>query len=250
MASLTTTPSRLFRSPTGPYPFFVFGFARFGFAFAFAARGVAAFFTEPAFLARAVFVFSARSAVFGAASARGAVMTGAATPCSFRIVYARARSLRAWLTRAGFFATPIESWKRRLKISSDSSRTFCCTSSPESSRHFAAFMSSYPSRVPLEAARARHELRRDADLLRGRAKRFLRDVGRHAFHLVEDAAGLHHGHPFLRIALTLAHPRLRRLLRHGLIREHTDPDLAAALEAARERDAGGLDLAVRHPPRL
>src|SRR5687768_6727689 len=246
MASLTTTPSRLFRSPTGPYPFFVF--AGFGFAFAVAARGAFAFFTPPVFFAAAVF-FSARAA-FGSGALTGAASTGAATPCSLRIVYARARSLRAWLTRAGFLATPIDSWNRRLKISSDSSRTFCCISSPERSRHFAAFMSMVPRRSWLEAARARHELGRDADLLRRRAKRFLGHVLRDAFHLVEDAARLHHRHPLLRVALALAHARLCGLLRHRLVREDADPHLAAALEAAREGDAGRLDLAVGHPPRL
>jgi len=46
-------------------------------------------------------------------------------------VLARARSFFAWLSRDGFFATPIESWNLRLKISSVSSRAFCWSSSWE-----------------------------------------------------------------------------------------------------------------------
>src|SRR5919106_5106498 len=102
----------------------------------------------------------------------------------------------------------------------------------------------------LERARTRDELGRDADLLRGRAEGFLGDIRGHAFHLVEDPAGLHDGHPFLGVALALAHSRLGRLLGHGLVREHADPDLAAALEAARERHAGRLDLAIGDPAGL
>src|SRR5205085_5038924 len=145
----------------------------------------------------------------------------------------------------GSFATPIESWKRRLKISSESSRAFWSSSSSDRSRHLAGFILSV-----LKRPRARDELRHDPDLLRGRPERFLRDVLGDAFHLVEDSAGLDHGDPFLGVALALAHPGLRGLLRHRLVREDPDPHLAAALEAARERDARGFDLPVRDPPRL
>src|SRR5438093_1606015 len=115
--------------------------------------------------------------------------------------------------------------------------------------HFAAFIESR-LRSPSQAARARHELRRDADLVGGGAERLARHVLRHALHLVEDASRLDHGHPLLGVALALAHPRLRRLLRHRLVGEHADPDLAAALEAPREGHACRLDLAVGHPARL
>src|SRR5512145_3178863 len=135
----------------------------------------------------------------------------------------------------------MESWKRRLKISSDSSRTFCLTSSSASSRHFDAFM---PSPRASEGARPRHELRRDPDLLGGVPERIARDVGGHPLHLVEDAAGLHDGHPLLGIPLALAHARLGGLLRDRLVGKDADPDLAAALEASREGHPGRLDLAV------
>src|SRR5213593_4142555 len=260
MASLTTTPSRLLRSPTA-HPFAVFFFAKARPASAFdafaALAGLAA-----AFAFAAGFFAGTAAVSFGAATAAaGAVSVSGAPPRSRRIVYARARSRRAWPIRDGFLATPIESWKRRLKISSDSSCAFCVSSSSDRSRHLAAFVhflrsprTAPPPReismAALQAPRPHHELRRDADLVGRRAERLARDVLRHAFHLVEDPARLHHGHPLLRVALALAHPCLRGLLRHRLVGKDADPHLAAALEAARERHARGLDLAIRHPARL
>src|SRR6266446_4747628 len=211
MASLTTTPSRVLRSPTALYPFFA-----------------------PA-------------------------VAGAARSCS--IVCARARSRRAWPSRDGFLATPIESWKRRLKISSVNSRIRCRISSSDRSRHFTAFIArssrsrsrraetsqgvptpsqgvptpsqSVPTlsqSVPTlsQSPGAGDELGGDAHLLARGAERLARRVLADAFHLVEDAAGLDHGHPFLGIALALAHAR----------------------EAPGQGHARRLDLTVRHPPRL
>src|SRR5204862_6719694 len=54
----------------------------------------------------------------------------------------------------------------------------------------------------------------------------------------------------LRRALARAHAGLGRLLRHGLVRKDVDPDLSAALDVTGHGNAGGLDLAVRHPARL
>src|SRR4029077_4171797 len=51
-------------------------------------------------------------------------------------------------------------------------------------------------------------------------------------------------------ALARAHARLGRLLRHRLVGEHVDPDLAATLDLARHRDTGRLDLPVRQPATL
>ena len=59
--------------------------------------------------------------------------------------------------------------------------------------------------------------------------------------------GLDHGDPAFRRALAGAHAGLGRLLREALVGEDVDPDLAAALDLARHRDTGGLDLAVRDP---
>src|SRR5882724_156950 len=102
----------------------------------------------------------------------------------------------------------------------------------------------------LENARTGHELGLDADLLRGEPETLARRRLIHAFHLVHDASRLDHRDPELRVALALAHPRLRRFLRHRLVREDADEDLAPALDAAGEGDAGRLDLAIGHPPRL
>src|SRR4029079_4145761 len=62
-----------------------------------------------------------------------------------------------------------------------------------------------------------------------------------------DATRLDDGDPSLGRSLPRAHPRLRGLLRIGLVREQVDPDLAAALDLARHRDPGSLDLAVGDP---
>src|SRR5207244_1741538 len=70
---------------------------------------------------------------------------------------------------------------------------------------------------------------------------------RHAGELEHHTARLDHRDPALGIALARAHARLGRLLRHRLVREDVDPDLAAALDLARHRDTSRLDLAVRDP---
>src|SRR5215510_14973788 len=214
MASLITTPSRLLRSPTA-YPFAVFFLAAvFGVFAAFASFSALAF-----------------AAAFCGAGAGGATTSGA-PPRSRWIVYARARSRRACPIRDGFLATPIASWKRRLKISSDRSRAFCVSSSSERSRHLAAFIvARLRSRLALQAPRSHHELGRDAHLVGRGAERLARHVLRHTLHLVEDAARLDDGDPLLGVALALSHARLRRLLRDRLVGEDADPNLAAPLEA-------------------
>src|SRR5256885_533872 len=65
--------------------------------------------------------------------------------------------------------------------------------------------------------------------------------------LEHHAARLDHRDPALRRALARAHAGLGRLRRDRLVGEDVDPDLAAALDLARHRDTGGLDLAVRDP---
>ena len=54
----------------------------------------------------------------------------------------------------------------------------------------------------------------------------------HAFHLVEHPAGLDLRDPVLDVALAFALPHFERLLRDRLVREHPDPDLAAALDVS------------------
>src|SRR6186713_3479435 len=75
-------------------------------------------------------------------------------------------------------------------------------------------------------------------------------VLRHAGHLEQDSTGLDDGDPVIGSALARAHPDLGWLLGHGLVREDSDPDLAAALHVARHRAASGLDLACRDHRRL
>src|SRR4029079_3183426 len=68
--------------------------------------------------------------------------------------------------------------------------------------------------------------------------------------LEQDAPGLDHGHPVLRVALARAHAGLGRLLGDRLVREHVDPDLAATLDVAGHGDTGGLYLGGWCPTRL
>src|SRR4029077_17495839 len=163
---------------------------------------------------------------------------------SLRMVWARARSRRAIATRAGFLATPIESWNLRLKSSSPISCAFCCTSSSDISRHLAAFM------VASERPRTGHELGLDPDLLRGQAKPLLGRHLVHALHLVHDPAGLDHRDPELRVALALAHPVLGRLLGHRLFGGSAGERSPPPVDAAGERHPRRLDLTVGHPARL
>src|SRR5437868_12071034 len=92
-----------------------------------------------------------------------------------------------------------------------------------------------------------HEFRLDRQILARKAQRVLGERLGHARELEHDAAGLDHRDPPLGRALALAHARLGRLLRERLVGEDVDPDLAAALDLARHRDPGGLDLAVGYP---
>src|SRR6185437_4891116 len=62
----------------------------------------------------------------------------------------------------------------------------------------------------------------------------------------EDLAGLDARDVVLDVALATAHADLERLLADRHVREHTDPDLSAALHIARHRATGRLDLARGH----
>src|SRR5205085_1113333 len=74
----------------------------------------------------------------------------------------------------------------------------------------------------------------------------LRDAGE----LEHHPARLDDGDPALGRPLALAHAGLGGLLRVRLVGEDVDPDLAAALDLARHRDPGRLDLAVGDPALL
>src|SRR5213083_1770210 len=95
-----------------------------------------------------------------------------------------------------------------------------------------------------------HDSRLDRQLPAREPERLLRQRLWHAGELEHDTPGLDHRDPVFRRTLPRAHPRLGRLLRHRLVREDVDPDLAATADLARHRDSGGLDLAVGDPPRL
>ena len=74
--------------------------------------------------------------------------------------------------------------------------------------------------------------------MRRKPECFFGELFGHAFELEHDLAGLDDGDPFLGLAFTFAHAGFKRLLRYRLGRESVAPDLAAALDLARQRDAG------------
>src|SRR3954471_21601575 len=151
----------------------------------------------------------------------------------------RAISRLASFSRVVFSSAPVAAWKRRLKSSCRVSASRCSRSSSVRSRMSLA--RKQITTLPL------HELRLHGELLRGETQRLLRERLRDTGELEHDAARLHDRHPALGRALALAHPGLGGLLRERLVGEDVDPDLSAALDLARHRDAGGLDLAVRDP---
>src|SRR2546426_5177225 len=111
MASLTTTASRVFRSPSAMlYALFAFFAGVF-----FAADFVVLVFVAAAARRRVdAFFFGALGSVT-AAIAAGTVGTSTRAPCSRRIVSARATSRRAWLRRGGVLAPPLQGRKRGVK---------------------------------------------------------------------------------------------------------------------------------------
>src|SRR5690348_4278032 len=77
---------------------------------------------------------------------------------------------------------------------------------------------------------ARDTLGCNGQLMRREPKGFVSDLRSHSAHLIENTARLHDCHPILGIPLSLAHTRLGRLLGDRLIRKHSRPYLAAALD--------------------
>src|SRR5688572_25032980 len=163
---------------------------------------------------------------------------------SRRIVLTRAKSRRSVRSLAGASSWPIDFWIRRRNSWSSRSLTRAFRSSTPSSRISPIFM------TPLLLTEPGRELRLDGQLGRGQLHGALGIGLAHAFHLEQDPAGTDHAHPFLGRALALAHSGFERLLRDRLVGEHAHPDLAAALDEARHRHAGRLDLTGGHPARL
>src|SRR5580765_5367411 len=149
---------------------------------------------------------------------------------------------------SGLSSCFIEFRKRRLNSSSRSSEIRVRISSGVWSR-IASTFTRLPTSLPSQLAPA-HEARPHRQLGSAELHGFLREGPRDAFELEHDSAGLDHGDPLLGGALALAHSGLCRLLRDRFVREHPDPHLAAALDAARDRHARRLDLAARDPRRL
>src|SRR5215211_85933 len=140
--------------------------------------------------------------------------------------------------RAVFSSAPVAIWKRRLNKFSRLSARRRTSSSSESSLSSLALK---------EVSLSLHELRLDGKLHPGEAHGLPGKRLRHTGELEHDAAGLDHGDPVLWRALAGAHAGLGGLLRHWLVREDVDPDLAAALDVPRHGDASRLDLAVGDP---
>src|SRR6266513_1238685 len=92
-----------------------------------------------------------------------------------------------------------------------------------------------------------NDSRLDRQLPAREPERLLRQRLWYAGELEHDTPGFDHRDPVFRRALPRAHPGLGGLLRHRLVREDVDPDLAATADLARHRDSGRLDLAIRHP---
>src|SRR3954454_19961430 len=139
-------------------------------------------------------------------------------------------------------SAPVADWKRRLKSSWRVSLSLRSRSSSESSRRSFALVKEIS--LPL------HELGLDGQLLAGEADGLAGERLRNPGELEHDAARLDDRDPVLGRALAGAHARLRRLLGRRLVGEDVDPDLATALDLARHRDTGSLDLPVGHPAGL
>src|SRR6188474_264245 len=140
--------------------------------------------------------------------------------------------------RAVFSSAPVAIWKRRLnKFSRLSARRRTSSSSD----------SSLSSLALKEISLSLHELRLDGQLHPGEAHGLARERLGHTGELEHDAAGLDHGHPVLGRAFAGAHAGLGRLLRHRLVGEDIDPDLAAALDVTGHGDTSRLNLAVGDP---
>src|SRR5918993_5560088 len=159
-------------------------------------------------------------------------------------VLMRAICLRTLLISAVFSSWPVALRKRRLSASCFVARS-SSINSPRLSSVRSFFLPAMSDRLFTgdDACLDRQLLDR---LLEGDAS--LRLVGERQ--LEERATRLHDGHPEFGVALAGTHASLGRLLGDGLVREHTDPDLAAALDRAGHGDTGRFDLAGGEPARL
>src|SRR5690606_29539605 len=133
------------------------------------------------------------------------------------------------------------SWQAARWPSACAGRTAPCAvrpGGPAALRPTSVASASCPS-----AHRPGHELGGDRELGGGQAERLARGRLVDALDLVDHAARLDLRDPVFDVALAGAHADLDRLLGDGLVGEHADPHLAAALDVAADRAAGRLDLA-------
>src|SRR2546427_5759716 len=147
MASLTTTASRVFRSPSAMlYALFAFFAGVF-----FAADFVVLVFVAVAARRRVdAFFFGALGSVT-AAIAAGTVGTSTRAPCSRRIVSARATSRRAWLRRGGVFGPPPPRWEGGVENPPPKPPTLFPPSSPPPTPPLARFLLPPPTPPPRRA---------------------------------------------------------------------------------------------------
>src|SRR5271166_3403747 len=155
-------------------------------------------------------------------------------------------SRRSLFTLAWSSRCPVTSWNFKLKSSSliatslSSSSCVVNSRSPRNPLGFNGLTHPFP----------REDLRPDRQLEGREPQRFFRHRLVDAGELEHHAAGFHDRDPSLRLSFARPLSRLRGLLRVRLVREHRDPDLAAALDMTRHRDARGLDLMIRDPCRF
>src|ERR1700735_37128 len=81
-------------------------------------------------------------------------------------------------------------------------------------------------------------------LVGGQTHRLFGELRGNAFHLEQDAAGANNADPMIGGTLTFTHTGFSRLLGNGLVREQTEPDLAATFDETRHCDTAGFDLPV------
>src|SRR6187431_2751293 len=156
-------------------------------------------------------------------------------------VLMRAICLRTLLISAVFSSCPVALRKRRLSASCFVARS-SSINSPRLSSAMSFFLPTMSDRLLTgdDACLDRQLLDRlfegELGLLLVRERE-----------LEERATRLHDGHPEFGVALAGTHAGLGRLLRDRLVREHADPDLAAALDGARHGDTSCFDLTGGQP---
>src|SRR5580658_3437223 len=146
----------------------------------------------------------------------------------------------------------VAAWNLTRKIRSSRSCRLCSSSVTDRSRNFSVFSAFILLflRHHRDVAGAHDEARLQRQLvgcqLHGVARGLLGDT----FHLEQNPAWLDNSYPMVRCAFALTHTRFSGLLGHRLVRENANPQLAAALDVARNGHTRRFNLAVGDPIRL